>query len=138
MSATGPKANFAFNRCGSLYDPSDPSKKEIGSWYPDRKTSKSGVMVCIPLLMMPVGLYDGRWSRDKAAIYCLVLEPTEDCVFRNQASKLLEFRRMGWAKFKTEYREFLGLGVSKRMKDDRSWDVRVKEWTRKPVMIDII
>lgn len=139
MSAKGPKANFSFNRCGSLYDPSDPYKQEIASWYPDRKTSKSGVMVCIPLIMLPLALHDGiRTGEDKAAIGCLLLEPTENCLFRNKASKLLEFRRIGWANFDTKYREFLGLGVSKRMKDDRPWDVRVKEWTRKPVVIDII
>lgn len=138
MSATGSEANLTFDRCGSLYDPSDPSKKEIGSWYPDRKTSKSGVMACIPLIMMPLSSYDGRMAQDKAAIHCLVLEPTENCVFRNKASKLLEFRRMGWAKFDTKYREFLGLGVSERLKDDRPWDIRVKEWTRNPVVIDII
>lgn len=71
-------------------------------------------------------------------IYCLVLEPTENCRLRNKASKLLEFRRMGLATFNTEHRAFLGLGNSQRKKDGRPWDVRVKEWTRKPVLIDII
>lgn len=95
-------------------------------------------MVCIPLVMKLRGLYDGKLSRDEGTFHCLVLEPTETCIFRNKASKLLEFRRMGWAEFNPEYREFFGLGVSTRVKDDRPWDVRVKEWTRKPVVLDIV
>lgn len=88
--------------------------------------------------MLPMGRHDGNWDHDLAAIHCLVLEPTENCRLRNKRSKLLEFRRIGWASFSAEHRAFLGLGDSQRMKDDRPWDVRVKEWTRKPVVMDII
>lgn len=131
-------ADLPLKSYGSIYDPSDPAKKEIGSWFPDRRTSTSGVVVCVPLLMLPEHFLDGSWDQDHARIHCLVLVPTENCRLRNKASKLLEFRRVGWACFSNEHRAFLGLGNSQRMKDDRSWDVRAKEWARKPVLIDII
>lgn len=95
-------------------------------------------MVCVPVIMMPLALANGAYDHRTLVIYCLVLEPTENCRLRNKSSKLLEFRRMGLATFDTKYREFLGLGKSKKTTEGRPWDVRVKEWTRKPVAIDII
>lgn len=136
--ATKNKANLLLKSYGSICDPSDPAKTDIGAWFPDRRTSKSGVMVCVPLLMLPIHSHDGIWDHDNVAIHCLVLAPTENCRLRNKASKLLEFRRVGWASLSAEHRAFLGLGGSRRMKDDRSWEVRIEEWTRKPVLIDII
>ncbi|KAK2596013.1 hypothetical protein N8I77_013524 [Diaporthe amygdali] len=114
---------------GSIYNPSDPSKKKIGFWQPDRRTRMTGAMVCVPLVLM---------GRMKLVINCLVLEPTENCRLRNKASKLLEFRRIGMATIRAEHRAFLGLGKSQKIGDSRSWDDRVKEWTRKPVVIDIV
>lgn len=80
----------------------------------------SGVVVCVPLLMLPKISLDGSWAQDHVAIHRMVLVPTENCSLRNKASKLLEFRRVGWACFSNEHRPFLGLGDSQRMKDDRS------------------
>lgn len=138
FSATMNEANLSLQSYGSIYDPSDPAKKEFASWVPDRSTSTSGVVMCVPMLMLPIHSQDASWDHDKIGIHCLVLVPTENCRLRNKASKLLEFRRVGWASFSAEDRAFLGLGDSQRMKDDRSWDVRAKEWTRKPVVFDII
>lgn len=132
------QANSPIRSRGMTYDPSDPSKKELGVWHPDRRTTRTGVVVCVPLVMLPP--VNGAAGRDETMgeIQCMVLEPTENCRLRNKASKLLEFRRIGIATFTSEHRAFLGLGKSQRMKDRRAWDVRVKEWTRKPVAIDII
>lgn len=138
LSAQDTRANCPLISVGSIYDPSDPSKETIGTWSPDRMTSTSGVVVCVPVLLAALAVPSGGFDHREPVIYCLVLEPTENCRLRNKSSKLLEFRRMGLATFDTKYREFLGLGHSQKTIDDRPWDVRVKEWTRKPVVIDII
>ncbi|KAK5629028.1 hypothetical protein RRF57_004743 [Xylaria bambusicola] len=83
--------------------------------------------LCLPV----AGLYP---PGGKGRVQCLVLEPTEQCMLKNRASTQLEFRRIGLATFGDNDRPFLGLGLPLGQGGDTS----ERNWTRRPVVLEII
>jgi hypothetical protein len=79
---------------------------------------------------LPVGAVG---PEPETKIHCLLLEPTDECRFKDRSSSLLVFRRRGLAIFDHAYKPFLGLGPPDTLEEPQ---VSERKWTRKPVVLE--
>lgn len=86
---------------------------EIDEFFPDELNWNPSRAMCMPI--QEAGLESLPEGEEKV-LQCLLLQPTEDCFLVNEASRNLEFRRIGMANLGLVWRSYFGLdfGTARR------------------------